>query len=112
METEKGKALVKNVRLAPRKARLVIDQIRGIRVVIALGILENTRRRVNPIVRDAVKSAIANAVQKDSKVDPDTLIITEARVDQGRTLKRMRPRAMGRGAAILKKSCHIKIAVG
>ncbi|MGK0288990.1 MAG: large subunit ribosomal protein L22 [bacterium] len=107
-----AKASLSHVRIAPRKARLVIDQIRGMSVVNALGILENTRRRANPIIRDLLKSAIANATQKNAAVDPDELVITEARVDQGRTLKRMRPRAMGRGAVIRKHSSHILITIG
>lgn len=105
-------ARLKHVRVSPRKARLVIDQMRGMDVVNALGVLENTRRRVNPIVRDLLKSAIANAVEKDKNVDPDSLVITEAKVDNGRTLKRLRPRAMGRGSMIMKRSSHITIAVG
>ena len=107
-----GKARINNVRIAPRKARLVIDQIRGMNVVRALGTLENTRRRVNPVVKDLLKSAIANAVQLDDSVNPDELAVIEARVDKGRTLKRMRARAMGRGSQILKKSSHILVVVG
>lgn len=107
-----ARAFSKNARISPRKARLVIDQIRGLNVVQALGILENTRRSANPLIKELLKSAIANAGQKDSSVDPDDLVITEARVDQGRVLKRMRARAMGRGAQILKKSSHIILSVG
>ena len=98
--------------IAPMKVRLVIDQIRGMNVVQALAILEHTRRSANPIVLDLLKSAVANAVEKNGSVNPDELIVTEARVDQGPTLKRMRPRAMGRGASIQKKSSHIILAVG
>lgn len=107
-----AKASARNARIAPRKARLVIDQIRGANVVNALGVLENTRRASNPIVQKVLKSAIANAVEKDSSVNPDDLIITEARVDEGRTLKRMQPRAMGRATVIRKRSSHITLAVG
>lgn len=107
-----GKASLKHVRIAPRKVRLVIDRVRGMNVAQAIGTLENTRRNANPIIRDLLKSAIANAVQKNEGIDPDRLKIVEARVDKGRTLKRMRPRAMGRGAQILKKSSHILISVG
>ena len=105
-------ASARNARVAPRKARLVIDQIRGMNVAQALAVLDNTRRGSNPIVYKVLQSAIANAVQKDGNVDPDGLIVTEARVDQARVLKRMRPRAMGRGALILKKSSHISLSVG
>lgn len=107
-----SKAKYKNIRVSPRKVRLVADQIRGMNVVNALAILENTQRRVNPIMKNLLKSAIANAVSSDNSLDPDNLVISEIRVDKGQTLKRMRPRAMGRGAQILKHSSHIQIAVG
>ena len=107
-----AKASIRNARVAPRKARLVIDQIRGLNVTNALAILENTRRGSNPIVRNVLKSAIANAVERDGNVDPDALNIVEARVDGARALKRYRPRAMGRAARILKRSCHIHLSVG
>lgn len=107
-----AKAIHRHARVAPRKARLVSDQIRGLNVVQALGILENIRKGPNPIVKNVLKSAIANAMKKNSSLEPDTLIITEATVDKGRTLKRIRPRAMGRAARILKHSSHIMLSVG
>lgn len=107
-----AKASVRQARVAPRKAQLVVDQIRGLNVTNALAILENLRRSSNPIIKKLLESAIANAVEKDSSVNPDELIITEARVDKGRTLKRIRPRAMGRATQILKRSCHITLSVG
>ena len=106
-----GIAIRRKAKISASKARLVIDQIRGMRVVQALAILEHTQRRTNPIVLDLLKSAVANAVQQKS-ANPDELIITEARVDQGPMLKRMRPRAMGRGMQIQKKTAHIILAVG
>ncbi len=106
-----GRAIRRKAKISASKARLVINQIRGMRVAQALAILEHTRRRSNPIVLDLLKSAVANAVQQKS-ANPDDLIVTEARVDQGPMLKRMRPRAMGRGMAIQKKTSHIILAVG
>lgn len=105
-------ATMKGAHVAPRKARLVIDQIRGLKVVTALAILENERRGSNPIVQKVLQSAIANAVQKDKSINPDDLVITEARVDQGNVLKRLRARAMGRGMLIRKKGSHIRLSVG
>lgn len=105
-------ASMRQARVTPRKARLVIDQIRGANVNYALATLENLRRASNPIVSNVLKSAIANALEKDSSINADDLYITEARVDKGRTLKRIRPRAMGRATQILKKSCHIVLSVG
>ncbi len=105
-------ASMSNAKVAPQKARMVIDQIKGLKVTYALATLENTRRSANPIVEKVLRSAIANAVEKDKTVNPDELIITEARVDKGRTLKRIRPRAMGRATQILKRSSHIILSVG
>ncbi len=107
-----AKASMSNAKVAPQKARLVIDQIKGLKVTHALATLENTRRSANPIVEKVLRSAIANAVEKDKTVNPDELIVTEARVDGGRTLKRIRPRAMGRATQILKRSSHIVLSVG
>ena len=107
-----AKASHSDARVAPRKARLVADQIRGMNVVQAIAILENTRRRANPLVLNVLKSAVANAVEKDNSVDQDKLIVTEARVDKGRTFKRLRARAMGRGSLIMKHHSHITLAVG
>ncbi|MDT8446222.1 MAG: 50S ribosomal protein L22 [bacterium] len=101
-----------DARVSARKARMVIDQIRGMQVAKALATLENTRRAANPIVQKVLQSAVANAVQKDGSVNVEDLIITEARVDQGRQLKRMRARAMGRGMMVRKKTSHIRLSVG
>ncbi len=107
-----AKASMRHARVAPRKARLVIDQIKGLNVTYALATLESNRRSANPIVEKILRSAIANATEKDSSINPDDLIVIEARVDKGRTLKRIRPRAMGRATQILKRSSHITLSVG
>ncbi|KAK3596086.1 hypothetical protein CHS0354_027356 [Potamilus streckersoni] len=86
-----------NVRIAPRKARLVADYIRGKNVRHVYAFLESYRRKANPIVLNILKSAVANAVSKNANLDEDKLYVSEAFVDEGMTLKRMRPRAMGRG---------------
>lgn len=110
--TPVAKASARHARVSPSKARLVADQIKGLNVTYALATLENTRRSANPIIEKILRSAIANAVEKDSSVNPDDLFVTEARVDKGRTLKRIRPRAMGRATQILKRSSHITLSVG
>ncbi len=107
------KASANNVRVAPRKARLVIDLIRGRNVVLALGMLDNLNKKVSPIVKTLLKSAIANAEQKhEGDLDVERLVVKTAYVDAGRTLKRYRPRAMGRATPIRKRSSHITIVVG
>ena len=103
---------LKNARVAPRKVRLVAKQICGMNVRHALAILETTRRNANPFLEKVLKSAIANAMEKDGKIDTDELIITTCEVNKARTLKRFRPRAMGRATTILKHSSHISLSVG
>ena len=102
----------KNLKVSPRKARLVINMIRGQKVRFAVGFLENTRRTSNPYILNILRSAIANVEQKFPGFISDKLYVTEARVDKGYVLKRFRARAMGRGAPVLKKTSHIKISVG
>ena len=106
------KASLNNIRISPRKARLVVDLIRGQNVATALGLLEHTNKKAAGPVRTLLKSALANAEQKDSSVDVDELSVKAAFVDQGRTLKRFRPRAMGRATPIRKRSSNITLVVG
>jgi large subunit ribosomal protein L22 len=106
------RATLRNVRISPRKARLVVDLIRGKNVVQALGILDAVTKRSSPVVKTLLKSAIANAQFHREDVEVDSLTVRQAYVDAGRTLKRWRPRAMGRATPIRKRSAHITLAVG
>ncbi|WKB35959.1 50S ribosomal protein L22 [Terrilactibacillus sp. S3-3] len=105
-----AKAVAKQVRIAPRKARLVVDLIRGKDVGLALAILKNTPKAASPIVEKVLKSAIANA-EHNYEMDAEGLIVEQAYVDEGATLKRFRPRAMGRAGKINKRTSHITIIV-
>ncbi|MCZ6474528.1 MAG: 50S ribosomal protein L22 [SAR324 cluster bacterium] len=110
---ETYKASANNVRISPRKVRLVVDLIRGKNVQSALGILDNTNKKACPVVKTLLKSAIANAEQRsDGAVDVDGLQIKTAFVNAGRTQKRFRPRAMGRATPIRKRSSKITLVVG
>jgi large subunit ribosomal protein L22 len=100
------------VRVPPRKVRLVVDMIRGKNVVTALGILDNTNKKAAPVVKALLRSAIANAEQKDQNTDVDALTVKEVYVDMGQTLKRFAPRAMGRAGRIRKRSSQITLKVG
>ncbi len=104
-----SQAVLKFIRLTPRKARRVIDLVRGRTASEALVLLGYTPYRGARFVEKVLKSAIANAEQKDTKVDIDKLIIKSAFVDQGPVMKRTEPRAMGRANVIKKRTCHIKI---
>lgn len=106
-----ARAIARNVRIAPRKVRLVLDLIRGKDVVQALAYLEATHRKAVPVVKTLLKSAIANADELYPGMDVDNLVIKEAYANEGPTLKRFRARAMGRGARIYKRSSHITLIV-
>lgn len=105
-----AKAVARTVRIAPRKVRLVIDLIRGKQVGEAVAILNLTPKAASPIVEKVLKSAIANA-EHNYEMDINNLVITEAFADEGPTLKRFRPRAMGRASQINKRTSHITIVV-
>ncbi|HLS23687.1 MAG TPA: 50S ribosomal protein L22 [Pseudogracilibacillus sp.] len=109
-EVKSARAVAKQVRIAPRKARLVIDLIRGKDVGEATAILRHTNRAAAPIIEKVLQSAIANA-EHNYEMDPDNLVISEAYVDEGITLKRYRPRAQGRASAINKRTSHITVVV-
>ncbi|MCH7743377.1 MAG: 50S ribosomal protein L22 [Proteobacteria bacterium] len=104
------KARLKGVRLSAQKARLVADQIRGKQVGDALNILNFSTKKGAHLVRKLLESAIANAEHNEG-ADIDELSISRIFVDEGLTMKRIRPRAKGRADRILKRSCHITLAV-
>ena len=106
-----SKAKLNNVRITPRKARLVVDVIRGKRAGDALNILKFMPQHASKLVEKLLRSAIANAEQKNIS-DVDRLKIKTAYVDQGPTMKRMMPRAMGRANIIKKRSSHITLVLG
>ena len=105
-----AKAILRHVRMAPRKARLVVDMVRGRNAAEALAILKFTPRSAARVVEQLLNSAVANAGQKELG-EPESLKISKAFVDGGPVLKRFQARAMGRGAPIKKRTSHITIVV-
>jgi len=103
------KAKLRFTRIAPRKARLVADLIRGKASEEALSILTYTPKAAARIVIKLLRSAIANATQK--KIDVDRLYVKTIAVDQGPTMKRFMPRALGRATSIRKRTSHITIVL-
>ena len=97
-------------RISARKARLVMDLIRGERVETALVKLQHSGRRASPMIRKVVQSAVANAAQA-AGVEPDSLVVHRAFVDDGPTMKRWKPRSMGRAYPRLRRSCHLSVVV-
>lgn len=105
-----AKAQANYVRIAPRKAQLVIDLIRGKDVGEAIAILRHTPKAVSPIIEKILNSAIANA-EHNFSLDTNNLKISEAYVNQGPIMKRFRPRAQGRATRINKRTSHITLVV-
>ncbi|UVI29811.1 50S ribosomal protein L22 [Paenibacillus spongiae] len=107
---QQAKASVNHVRIAPRKAQLVVDLIRGKQVGEAIAILRHTPKSASPIVEKLLNSAIANA-EHNYQLDVNKLVISQVYVNQGPTMKRFRPRAMGRASRINKRTSHITLVV-
>lgn len=103
-------AKARHIRMSPQKVRVVVDSIRGKSVAEALDVLAFSQRKAALAVRKTLESAIANA-EHNASADVDELKVARAFVDEGRTLKRLRPRARGRADRILKRSCHITVSV-
>ncbi|HMT94385.1 50S ribosomal protein L22 [uncultured Thiothrix sp.] len=104
-------ARLRFARISPQKGRLVADQIRGLPVGKALEILTFSPKKGAEIIKKVLESAIANAEHNDG-ADVDELSVKTIFVDQGPIMKRMMPRAKGRGNRILKRTSHITVAVG
>ena len=105
-------AKLNDVPSSPRKMRLVIDMIRGMEVNRALGTLRYSNKAASKDVEKVLRSAIANWEQKNErKAEAGELFVTKAYVDEGVTLKRMRPAPQGRGYRIRKRSNHISLFV-
>ncbi len=109
-----AKATAKFVRVSSRKARLVVDQIRGRRVEEALNILHFSKKAAAVPIEKTLRSAVANLMQKqegDTAVAPEAFIVARAFVDVGATMKRWLPRSMGRAHPIKKRTSHITVMV-
>ncbi len=103
-------AVLKGARLSAQKARLVADQVRGKEVAEALNILAFSPKKGAAIVKKVLESAIANAEHNEG-ADIDELRVSTINVDEGMTMKRIKPRAKGRADRILKRTCHITVKV-
>ena len=103
-------ATAKRLRVSPRKARLVVNQVRGKAVSDAIDILSFSTQKSAPLVRKVLESAMANA-ENNEGADVDDLRISEIYVNEGITVKRIRPRARGRADRILKRTCHVTVTL-
>lgn len=105
-----ARAVAKSIRISPRKARLVVDLIRGKKVGEAVGILHGTKSTTTESILKVLNSAVANADHNYS-MDVNSLYVKEIYINEGATLKRMRARAKGSGNRILKRTSHITVVV-
>ncbi len=110
-----AKASARHVRVTPQKARRIVDLIRGKKAVEAVAVLQFAPQSASDPIQKVLESAIANARVKADQVaaafDERNLVISEAFVDEGPTMKRFRPRAQGRAARINKRTSHITVVV-
>jgi large subunit ribosomal protein L22 len=110
-----ARAIAKGVGMSPRKVRMVVDLIRGRNVNDAYSILKFSKRAATEPVEKTLRSAVANAQQKadaeGNYLDVDELVVSEVFVNEGPTMKRWSPRAMGRATPIMKRTSHITIIV-
>ena len=105
-----ARAVATNVRVTPRKARLVINQVRGKDVKVALGLLRNINRAASEPVTKVIKSAAANAINNFG-MDEDKLYIKEIYATDGLKMRRYLPRAKGSASGLVKRTCHITVVV-
>ncbi|MCL2218996.1 MAG: 50S ribosomal protein L22 [Chitinispirillia bacterium] len=109
-----SKAILRNLRTTPRKARLVADAVRGKNVSEALNLLRfGIKKDVAEDVAKLISSAAANLSNNnaDANVEADSLRVKEIRVDEGPVMKRFRPRAKGSASPVLKRMCHISVTL-
>ncbi len=107
------KAILRNARVSPQKARLVANLVRGMDLDQAIEALTFTRKKSAGMIKQLIESAVANAEnvgeQSGATIDVDNLYVKTIYVDGGRVLKRWRPRAMGRATRVLKRTSHITV---
>jgi large subunit ribosomal protein L22 len=106
-----ARAEARYIRISPQKARLVVDLIRGQQVGKAITILRSTNKKIAPTVEKVLRSAIANAENKSTDVDVDQLYVSEAYVNEGPRMKRIRPAPMGRAYRYQRRIAHIAVKV-
>jgi large subunit ribosomal protein L22 len=105
-----ARAVVRHVRMSPRKMRIVADRVRGKRVDEAMNLLKLMPKRAAFVIRKLLVSAVANA-EHQGEQDVDALLVKECAIDNGPILKRWMPRAMGRAARVQHRTSHVTIVV-
>ena len=107
-----ARAEARYIRISPQKARLVVNLIRGQKAGAAINTLRATNKRIAPSVEKVLQSAIANAQNRSEDVDVDKLVVSEAYVNEGPRMKRVRPAPMGRAYRYQRRTSSITVVVG
>ncbi len=102
------KAIAKYIRISPRKIRLLVGEVKGKKVEEALNMLAFAPQKGAPVIRKLLNSAVANASQSPD-IEVDSLFVKNLYIDEGPTLKRLRPRAMGRATRIRRRTSHLTV---
>lgn len=111
-EHRANRAVLRNVRISPFKARVVADLIRNKPVYEALSILEFTPKKASPILAKLINSALSNVeTSQELDWDIDGLVVAEAYVNEGPTMRRFMPRAQGRATRINKRTSHVTVVL-
>jgi len=106
-----ARAVVRHVRMSPRKMRIVANLVRGQRVDTAMAMLKHTPKKAAQVIQKLLISALANAENNQGATDVDALIVRSCTIDGGSILKRWMPRAMGRANRIQRRTSHVTITV-
>lgn len=106
-----ARAVVRHVRMSPRKMRIVANLVRGQRVDSAMAMLKHTPKKAAQVIRKVLLSAVANAENNLGAADVDALIVRACTIDGGAILKRWMPRAMGRANRIQRRTSHVTVIV-
>ena len=102
---------VKHLKQSPTKVRFVLNELKGLSINLAINKLNTNNKKASTFILKAIKSGLSNLENNNSDYDQNSLVISNACVDSGPTLKRFRPRAMGRASQILKRTSHLTITI-
>ena len=102
---------LRHIKQSARKVRFIVNEVRGIKVTTALEKLFISNKKASLSIKKAIESGIANLISLDNDFNKDDLYISSVFVDEGPSMKRFRPRAMGRASSIIKRSCHLTLTL-
>jgi large subunit ribosomal protein L22 len=111
MDAMEAKAVLRQVRISPRKMRIIANLVRGRRVDDAMAMLKSTPKRSGEVIRKLLLSAVANAEHK-GQTDVDSLVVRGCSIDNGPIIKRWMARAMGRANRIQRRTSNVTVIVG